>query len=438
MIPRYKRKGMDEIWRDQNKYQKWLDVELAVLKAKVELDLIPEEVLMHIENNASFTVKRIEEIDKEIEHDMIAFIMTVQENLDPKFAGEFHKGLTSYDIEEPAMALLLQTSVQTIIRDIVILREAILKRAKEHKWTIMAGRTHAQTAEPITLGFKLLNWNYAFERNLTLLKQVREVISYAKISGAVGVYGDIDPRIEKIVCQNLKPAFWEFSPPKISTQILQRDRHAQMMSALAITAATIEKIATDIRLLSQTEIQELREPFKKKQKGSSAMPHKENPIICERLCGQARIIRANLMVAIENIATWHERDITQSSAERIIFADSFELLDYMLNKLTWVIEGMKVFPENMLANLEKIQGTWASQKVKTLLLNKGVEPEETYRLVQKSCFEAIKQKKHLKDIILGKRPDLFASKKDTAELESCFDYKRHLKHIDEIFRRFGL
>ena len=437
MIKRYVRKEMGEIWEDKNKYRKWLEVEMAVLRARAKIDLDHSAIKAekHIRENAKFTVERIEELDREIEHDMIAFITAVQENLDSKYAGEFHKGLTSYDIEEPATALLMMESADIIIENIELLIQVILEKAKEHKETIMIGRTHGQHAQPITFGLKLLNWHYSLENDLELVKQAKEVISYGKISGAVGTY-TLSPEIENFACW----AVLRINPAKISTQILQRDRHAQMMSALAITAATVEQIATEIRILSQTEIGEVREPFKKKQKGSSAMPHKKNPIICERLCGQARIIRANLMAAIENIAVWSERDISQSSVERVIFPDSFQLLDYMLAKLTWVIQGLEVFPENMRANLEKTYGVIASGEVKTLLLNKGVEPEKAYRLVQDTSFIAINEKKTLMEVLLtwDKTADYFESATERQELSSCFEWKNQLQYIDQIFERFGV
>lgn len=433
MIRRYVRPEMGSIWEDKNKYETWLKVELAVLEAKVELGLFSPEALKHIKSRVGFTVEEIEEMDKQIEHDMNAFIAVVQKSLDPYFAGEFHKGLTSYDVEEPALALLLVQSSDIIIEDVKNLMSAVMKKAKEHKKTVMIGRTHGQHAQPITFGLKLLNWYYSLEIDLKMVEQAREMVGYGKISGAVGTY-PLGTEIELSTCLalNIKPA-------KISTQILSRNRHAQLMSALAITAATVEQIATEIRLLSQTEIGEAREPFKKKQKGSSAMPHKKNPILCERLVGQARVIRGNLISALENVATWSERDISQSSVERVIFPDSFQLLDYMLTKLTWVIEGMEVFPSKMQENIRLTYGIFASQSVRNLLLEKGADPEESYRLIQELCFKAQEEKQNLFSLLLRdeRTAGYFQEQSAREELKKSFSPLEQLKCVDQVFARFG-
>jgi adenylosuccinate lyase len=440
MIERYVPKKMAKVWDLQHKYQGWLEVELAFLWAKAKLGMIEQKVYKYIGSHASFTVERIEEIDKKIEHDMNAFIATVHESL-REHAGEFHKGITSYDIEDPALCLQLREAIEIIIDDLEILMTVVLERAKEHKWTLMMGRTHGVQGEPITLGWKLCVWHYALERAQNRLRQAKEIISYGKISGAMGVYGDLDPQIEALVCQRLG-----LTPAKASTQILQRDRHAEYMSALAITAGTLDQIATEIRLLAKTEVGEVEEPRKPKQKGSSAMPHKKNPIICERICGLARVVQSNAQIAFRNIATWAERDITQSSAERVIFPDSTQVLDYMIQKLTWVIDGLIVFPERMLANMEMGYGVTASQQVKVALLNEGLEPDTVYYFVQQCAFKAVEQKYPFRQVLLEEPINTTKSEGNlridmiltTEELDKCFDYKNQLRYLEEAMARFGL
>jgi len=440
MIDRYVPQKMVKVWNLLRKYQGWLEVEMAFLWAKAKLGMIEEKVFEHIGAQASFSVKQIEEIDKEIEHDMNAFIMAVRKSLE-EHTGEFHKGITSYDIEDPALCLQLREAIEIIILDLEVLMIAILERAKEHKWTLMMGRTHGIQGEPITFGWKLCVWHYALERALNRLEQAKEIISYGKISGAMGAYGDLDPRIERLVCQKL-----DLKPSKASTQILQRDRHAEYMSALAITAGTLEQIATEIRLLAKTEIGEVEEPRKPKQKGSSAMPHKKNPILCERICGLARVVRANALIAFENVATWDERDISQSSAERVIFPDSTQVLDYMIQKLTWVIKGLKIFPERMLANMEMSYGVTASQQVNVALLNKGLDPDMVYYFVQKCAFKAIEQKRPFRQVLLEEPINITKFEEDlrinrvltTEELDKCFDYRNQLRFLEEALARFGI
>jgi len=429
MIPRYVRKEMGRIWSDQNKFSKWLKVELAVLWTRYRLGALSRYAWRRICSRAHFTVEEIETLDKEIGHDMNAFIGVVQKYINSRYAGEFHKELTSYDVEEPALAIQTRESIDLIKEDIKTLKVALLARAKEHKWTIMAGRTHGVQAEAITFGLKLLVWYEALNRRLKMLDEAREVINVGKTSGAVGTY-TLPPVIEEMVCKKLG-----MKPAKISTQILQRDRHAQVITALAITAGTVEQIATELRRLCQTEIGEVQEPFTQKQKGSSAMAHKKNPVLLERICGLARVIRNNAGAALEDIATWAERDITQSSVERVIFPDSFQALDYIIDRLTWVIEKMEVFPERMLENLEKTQGTIFSQQVRVWLLEKGMEPEAAYRLTQETCFEAIRKSTPLIEILLLK-PEL--CEYPVEEIKTLFNYRNQLIHIDQIFARFGI
>lgn len=429
MIFRYVRKEMGRIWSDQNKYDKWLMVELAVLWVKRKMGNLSRYAWRRISSRAHFTVEEIEALDKKIGHDMNAFIGIVQGYVKSKHAGQFHKEITSYDVEEPALAILIRESIDLIKEDIEKLKAALFTRAKEHKWSIMAGRTHGIQAEAITFGLKLLVWYEALNRRLKMLDEAREIINVGKVSGAVGTY-TLPPAIEEEVCKKLR-----MKPAKISTQILQRDRHAQVICALAITAGTIEQIALELRRLCQTEIGEVQEPFTKRQKGSSAMAHKKNPVVLERICGLARVIRYDAGAALENIATWAERDISHSSVERVIFPDCFQALDYIIERLTWAIKEMEVFPKRMLENLEKTQGTIFSQQIRVWLLDKEMEPEVAYRLTQDACFEAIKTETPLVDI-LKKKPEL--SEYPAEELERLFNYQNQLKNIDQIFARFKI
>lgn len=433
VIKRYTRKEMGNIWSEEEKFERWFLIERAVVEAKSRLKMIPSSVVLEMPHKFPATVARIEEIDAEIEHDMNAFIMAIQEKLPLEVANEFHKGLTSYDVEEPALALQLRAAIGIILNDIKYILNFLDVKANTHRWTTMMFRTHGQIAELGTLGIKMLRWYDLLERCHMHLEQIKKEISVCKLSGAVGVFGTLGPEVEKKVA-----AILGLTPARIASQILSRDYHARVMSELAILAAAVEQIALEIRLHAQTEIGELQEPFKEKQKGSSAMPHKRNPIICERLCGLARVLRANLGVALENIATWDERDISHSGPERIIFADSFILGDYMLAKLAYVLEGLKVFPEKMKENINQTFGTLFSQQVKIFLLDKRVNPEVAYRLVQDSAFKAMEQKRHISDII-GESPVFHDFGISIDELRgSCFDSQKQLKNIDAIFARFGL
>ena len=434
MISRYTRERMGDIWTSKSKYAKWLLIERVVLQAKASLGIIPEKVALAINAKPRFTVARIEEIDAGIEHDMNAFIMAVQEQEpDPKVIGEFHKGLTSYDVEEPAMVLQIKEAVSIIQEDIENIIGILKHQAETHRWTVMPFRTHGQIAELGTLGIKLLRWCDLLEKGLSSLKEAEEDINVCKLSGAVGTYSILAPQIEEEVAKilGLKPA-------RIASQILPRTLHLKVINALAEIASDIEQIALEIRLHSQSGIDELKEPFKKKQKGSSAMPHKRNPILCERLYGLAVVIRGYADVMKNITATWNERDISHSGPERIIFPDAFILLDYMLSKLAYVLEGLQVSPENMQENIDRTYGTLFSQQIKVFLINKGINPEVIYRLVQECSFKAVKEKRHISDVIQESLvfQDLDISIEDLRI--PCFDPKNQLKHVDEIFARFGL
>jgi len=421
---------MREIWSEENKFRKWLEVELAACEAWANLGKIPRDALAKIKRKANFDVTRINEIEKETNHDLIAFLTSVAEKVgrESRF---IHMGLTSYDVEDTARSIQLCEAADLIIKDLEEAIKILKRRAKAEKNTIMMGRTHGVHAEPITFGLKLLVWVAEMERNIVRMKNAREVVAYGKISGVVGTYAAVDPRVEEYVCRKLK-----LKPSPASTQILQRDRHAEFMTTLAIIAATLEQFATEIRNLQRTEVWEVEEPFGKGQKGSSAMPHKKNPITCERIAGLARVVRGNAMAALENVATWHERDITHSSVERIILPDSSLLIDYMLHLFTKVIDGLVVFPQNMRKNIEKSQGLIFSQKLLLALTEKGLTREESYKVVQTAAMKARNAGTNLKEEILASRE---AMQQLTAnEVEKVFDVRNHLKNIEVVFRRFGL
>lgn len=430
MIERYTLPKMGSIWSEQSKFESWLKVELAVCEVWNELKKIPDRSLQNIKRNASFTIERINEIEKEVDHDLIAFTTAVAESVgdDSKY---IHMGLTSYDVEDTALALRLKSSAELIIEKIGNLIEVLKRQAKAHKNTIMMGRTHGVHAEPITFALKLCVWMSEMERNLERIKAAKKSIGVGKISGAVGTYAHLDPDIEKKVCIKLG-----LESAKASTQILQRDRIAEYMTTLAIIAGSIEKFGTEIRNLARTEILEVEEPFKKGQKGSSAMPHKRNPIVCERLTGLARIIRANSIAALENMALWHERDLTNSGSERIILPDSNILMDYILHKFIVVIDGLVVHPENMEKNIEKSYGIVFSQRILLYLIGKNLLREDAYAIVQRCAMEAKNKSKSLKDIISTDREILkFIPKDDIGEL---FDVKYFSRNLDQLYKKFGI
>lgn len=430
MIDRYTLPKMREIWSEENKFRKWLEVEIAACEAWANLGRIPRDALAKIKRKASFDIKRINEIEKETNHDLIAFLTSVAEKVgrESRF---IHLGLTSYDVEDTARSIQLCEAADLIIKDLEDAVKVLKRRAKEEKNTVMMGRTHGVHAEPITFGLKLLVWIAEMERNLVRMKNAREVIAVGKISGAVGTYAAVDPRIEEYVCRKLK---LKASPA--STQILQRDRHAEFVTALAVVAATLEQFATEIRNLQRTEVWEVEEPFGKGQKGSSAMPHKKNPITCERIAGLARVIRGNSIAALENVATWHERDITHSSVERVILPDSCLLIDYMLHLFTKVMDGLVVFPQNMKKNIDKSQGLIFSQKLLLALTDHGLSREESYKVVQTAAMKARNAGTNLKEEILASREAM--KQLSPLEVDKIFDLRNHLKNIDLIFRRFGL
>ncbi len=427
MIERYTSRPMREIWSDQNKYRKWLDIELAACEVHARLGIIPKDALDEIKANASFDTKRIDEIEEEVQHDVIAFLTSVSESVGPS-SRYIHYGMTSSDVLDTGLSLLMRDAMDLIIGQVEDLVKVLRDRTEEFKDTIMIGRTHGVHAEPITFGLKLLLWSFEMERNLRRLIKARDVISFGKISGAVGTYANIETEVERSVCEavGLKPA-------AASNQVLQRDRHAEYMSALAITASSLDKFASEIRHLQKTEVREVEEPFGPGQKGSSAMPHKRNPVICERICGLSRVVRSNTQAAYENVALWHERDISHSSVERVIVPDSTILVDYMLRKFNYVMANLLVYPENMTRNLNATGGLFNSQRVLLALIGKGVTREDAYTLVQRSAMEAWEKGVAFKDLLL--KDQEVGKYLSPEELEGLFDVNYYIRRIDEILKR---
>ncbi len=429
MIERYSRPRMKKIWSDKSKFDKWLEVEIAVCEAWAELGEIPKEAIPRI-RKATYNVDRIAEFLRVTHHDMTAFLNSVAESLGEE-SRFIHLGLTSSDVMDTALSLQLKEAANILSQDISKLIAVLQNKAIEHKYTMMIGRTHGVHAEPTTFGLKLALWVEEMRRNAQRLEDAKQTISVGKISGAVGTYATVSPEVEKIACQKLG-----LTPSPISSQIIQRDRHAQFIATLAITASSLEKFATEIRSLQRTEILEVEEPFETGQTGSSAMPHKRNPELCERICGLARLIRGYVTTSLENIALWHERDISHSSTERIILPDSCLALDYMLPLLTSVIKELKVYPENMRRNLELTQGLIFSQRVLLALIDKGLNREEAYEIVQRNAMEAWQQKKSFLSLL--EADNRVTAHLTRSELESLFDYNYYLKHVDSIFERLGL
>ncbi|HEY4712119.1 MAG TPA: adenylosuccinate lyase [Dehalococcoidia bacterium] len=429
MIERYSRPQMKKIWSDENKFDQWLKVEIAVCEAWAELGEIPPRDIVKI-RKASYNLDRVAGFLKVTHHDMTAFLNSVAESLgeESRFV---HLGLTSSDVMDTALGLQLTQATDILAKDVGELISVLESKAVEHKYTIMMGRTHGIHAEPTTLGLKIALWTEEMKRNAQRLAEARKNISVGKISGAVGTYATVPPQVEKIACAKLG-----LTPDPISNQIVQRDRHAQFLTTLAIIASSLEKFATEIRGLQRTEVRELEEPFAAGQTGSSAMPHKRNPELCERICGLARLIRGYALTSLENIALWHERDISHSSTERIILPDSCLAVDYMLSIFTSIMKGLKVYLENMRRNIELTQGVIFSQRVLLALINKGVGREEAYKMVQDSAMKAWEEKKDFLSLLeADKRITVHLSKK---ELKSLFDYNFYLKHVDEVFERLGL
>jgi adenylosuccinate lyase len=429
MIARYTRPEMGRIWSDANKYQCWLTVEIAASQALARFGLVPQSAADAIRDKGAFTVDRINEIESEVRHDVIAFTTTVAEHInDPSSSRWLHYGLTSTDVVDTAQSLQLKEASAIIRAGIVALSESLKKRAIEFKHTPIIGRTHGIHAEPSTFGLKLLLWYSEMQRNLTRFDAAAEDLRVGKLSGAVGTFGHLKPEHEEAICAELG-----LRPVEVATQVVQRDRHAAYVSTLAVVASTLDKIATEIRHLQRTEVREAEEFFSEKQKGSSAMPHKRNPITSEQISGLARVIRANAQVAFENIALWHERDISHSSAERVILPDSTILADYLLHKTEQLIEKLLVYPARMLKNLESTGGLIFSGQLLLDLAESGMSREDAYRLVQSHAMNSWKNDLIFRDEI-AKVPEITA-RLSPEKLARAFDYTRQLANVDAIFQR---
>ncbi len=430
MISRYTRPEMGAIWTDENRFNAWLEVEILACEAWAELGVIPKEDAKLLRENASFNIDRILEIEQETRHDVVAFTRAVSETLGEERKW-VHYGLTSTDVVDTANSYLLKQANDILQADLERFIEILKNKALEHKYTVMMGRTHGVHAEPTTFGLKMALWYAEMQRNLERFKAARETVEYGKISGAVGTYANIDPFVEAYVCEKLGT-----KPAPISTQTLQRDRHAHYMSTLALIATSIEKFAVEIRGLQKSETREVEEAFAKGQKGSSAMPHKRNPIGSENMTGLARVIRGYMMTAYENVPLWHERDISHSSAERIIMPDATIALNYMLNRFGNIVKNLTVFPENMKRNMERTLGLIYSQRVLLALIDKGLAREEAYDTVQPKAMQAWDEQVPFRSLI--ESDEKITSLLTPEEIADCFDYNYHLKNVDNIFERVGL
>ncbi len=427
MISRYTRPQMGRIWEDENRFAKWLDVEIAACEAMAEEGLVPLEALENIKKKAAFSVERILQIEEETKHDVIAFLTNVAEHVGPD-ARFIHMGLTSSDILDTSFAMLLREALLVILEDVKDFMAVIKERAFEHRHTVMIGRSHGIHAEPITFGLKLAVWYSEMKRNLHRIEYALETISYGKLSGSVGTFANVSPTVEASACKKLG-----LKPAEISTQILQRDRHAQYFTTLAILAGTMEKIAVEIRHLQRTEVLEAEEAFQKGQKGSSSMPHKKNPIGAENISGLARLVRSNCLAALENMALWHERDISHSSVERVIGPDSTILIDYMIHRLSRIVKTLAVYPGRMKENLNKMKGLIFSQQVLLKLSDLGLSREKSYELVQRNALKVWDTGRDFKSLLAEDKE--IRNYLSIEDLDQIFDIRYHLKHVDRLFDR---
>jgi len=430
MIPRYSRPEMAGIWEPANRFAIWLRIEILAAEAWAELGEVPPAALEEIRAKAGFDVARIDAIEREVKHDVVAFLTAVAERIGPA-ARYLHLGLTSSDILDTALACQMREAATLLLEDVEALDRVLTELAVRHRDTVMIGRTHGIHAEPTTFGLKLAMWLMEVRRARERVTRAREVASYGKLSGAVGTFANVPPRVEEYVCARLG-----LKPEPISTQIIQRDRHADYLAALAIVGASLDKFATEIRHLQRSEVREVEEPFSEGQKGSSAMPHKRNPVACEQVSGLSRLLRSNLQAALENVALWHERDISHSSVERVILPDSTILLDYLLVRFREILEGLRVYPEQMRRNLNSTHGVIFSQQVLLTLARAGASRDAAYRMVQRSAMRAWESGEEFRALLLDD-PEVRALLGE-AEIESCFDVGYHLRHVGEVFRRVGL
>ncbi|MFN8094543.1 MAG: adenylosuccinate lyase [Vicinamibacteria bacterium] len=430
MIPRYSRPEMARLWSDENRFATWLEVEIAASEVLVERGVVPREALAAIKAKARFDVARIEEIEREVQHDVIAFVSCVAENVGPE-GRWLHYGLTSSDVVDTALAILMRDATDLVRAGVAELAGAVKERALRHKHAPMIGRTHGVHAEPMTFGLKMALWYAELQRHLARLDRARATIAHGKLSGAVGTFSHLPPDVEEAVCARLGLA-----PAPVSSQVLQRDRHAEVMTTLALVAASLEKFATEIRALQKTEVREVEEPFGSGQKGSSAMPHKRNPVGCEQVAGLARVVRANALASLENVALWHERDISHSSVERVIVPDSFLALDHMLARFTRIVKGMSVDEARMLRNLELGKGLVFSGQLLLELTARGMRREDAYRIVQGHAMEAWRSEGDFRARVSAD-PEVRAALGEE-EIARLFDLPRYLVHTDALFARvFG-
>jgi adenylosuccinate lyase len=427
MILRYTNPEMGRIWSDQRKYETWLQVELAAVDAMARAGIVPEDAAREVRARAGFNIDRIEEIEQVTQHDVIAFTTAVAEHVGPA-ARWLHFGLTSSDVIDTAQALQIREACDVVLQGLHGLMDAVRARAEEHRRTPMIGRTHGVHAEPMTFGLKLALWHAELARDVARVERAREAISVGKLSGAVGTYAHLPPSVEAEVCRSLG-----LEPAPVASQVIQRDRHAEALSTLAITGSTLEKCALEIRGLQKTEIGEVEEPFAKGQKGSSAMPHKRNPIGCEQIVGLARLLRANAGAAFENNALWHERDISHSSVERVILPDSFIVLDHMIRRFTRIVSGMVVYPERMKENLERSRGVVFSGTVLLELARRGVSREQAYEWVQRNAMRAFHEQRDFKELLLADGEVTRVLSR--TDIERAFNLNEQLKHVDHIFSR---
>jgi len=429
MIERYSRPRMKKVWSEENKFDQWLKVEIAVCEAWAELGEIPPKEIAKI-RKASYDLNRMARFLKVTHHDMTAFLNSVAESLGAE-SRFIHLGLTSSDVMDTALALQMTQAADILAKDLAELVSVLKERAVEHKYTLMMGRTHGVHAEPTTFGLKMALWTEEMKRNSQRLTEARRNISVGKISGTVGTYATVPPQVEKIACVRLG-----LTPAPISNQIIQRDRHAQLLTTLAIIASSLEKFATEIRGLQRTEVREVEEPFAEGQTGSSSMPHKRNPELCERICGLARLVRGYALTSLENIALWHERDISHSSTERVVLPDSCLALDYMLSIFSSIMKGLKVYPGNMRRNIELTKGVIFSQRVLLALIEKGLAREEAYKMVQENAMKAWEKGKSFLSLLEADRQ--ITDRLSKKELNSLFDYNFYLRYVDDVFKRLGL
>ncbi len=427
MIPRYSRPEMARLWSDENRFATWLEVEIAATEVLVERGVVPAEALAAIKARARFDVARIEEIEREVQHDVIAFVSCVAESVGPE-GRWLHYGLTSSDVVDTALAILMRDACDLVRADLLDLLEAVRERAFRHKHAPMIGRTHGVHAEPMTFGLKMALWHAELQRQLARLDRARATIAHGKLSGAVGTFSHLPPEVEEAVCARLG-----LLPAPVSSQVLQRDRHAEVMTTLALVAASLEKFATEIRALQKTEVREVEEPFGSGQKGSSAMPHKRNPVGCEQVAGLARLVRTNALASLENVALWHERDISHSSVERVIVPDSFLALDHMLARFTRIVKGMAVDEARMRRNLDLGKGLVFSGQLLLELTARGMRREDAYRVVQSHAMEAWKSEGDFKERVLSD-PEILGVL-GAAEIEEVFRLERYLTHVDAVFER---